>query len=88
MLSKLDTLIGLMTIATGMMAFENSQRAEITPAPPLRSNAPSEPTSVCLAASEYQRAVTQRMMMMAFGIAVPEPGEKELRLLNEAASCG
>jgi hypothetical protein len=28
------------------------------------------------------------MMMMAFGIAVPEPGEKELRLLNEAASCG
>jgi hypothetical protein len=87
MLSKRDLAIALIFIATGMMAFEGQQRAEITPAQGAQSNTSRDAESVCVAADEYKKYLTLRMTLMAFAIPVPEAPDEESRLLSAVASC-
>jgi hypothetical protein len=85
--SKLDAAIVVISVATGLMAFEDRQRTEITPTQIAESALAGAAESGCAAAIEYQKYVIRRTTLMAFGIAMPDRRDEGRLLISAAASC-
>jgi hypothetical protein len=75
-----------LSVATGMMAFEDHQRAEITPSQTAEPATAETTASPCAAAVEHQKYLIRRMTLMAFGIPQSTRHDEE-RLARAAASC-
>jgi hypothetical protein len=81
MLSKLDAAIVVLSLATGTVALEDRQRAEITPVEVVQ---PALANTARACAIEDQEYAMRRMTLMAFGA---EHADAPPRLTDAAGSC-